>query len=58
MEFLVVSQSDGSLVAEGVTGEVLVRGRGVVHSYWNNPEASVAFETKVAGIDGTWFFLN
>jgi long-chain acyl-CoA synthetase len=37
-----VAGSDGAMLSEGETGEVLVRGDTVMAGYWRNPEASAA----------------
>ncbi|KQT35319.1 hypothetical protein ASG29_04270 [Sphingomonas sp. Leaf412] len=35
-----IVDADGNDVGEGVTGEIMVRGSGVMMGYWRNPEAS------------------
>ena len=45
-----VADADGRPVADGVEGELCVRGAGILEGYWNKPEATAA-----AFFPGGWF---
>lgn len=45
-----VVDEDGNVVPRGVTGEILLRGDGIVRGYWKKPE-----ETKKSFLEGGWW---
>jgi acyl-CoA synthetase (AMP-forming)/AMP-acid ligase II len=58
MNISVGDRHKGQLVPNEVTGDIFVRGKGMVHSYWNNPDASIAFDYELEGIEGKWYLTG
>jgi aryl carrier-like protein len=55
MEIAVADKVTGTVLPEGITGDIFVQGIGMVKGYWNNPEASKAFHYKLQGKEGHWY---
>lgn len=55
MQFVIANKETLTRMPEGVTGEIFLNGVGIVKKYWNNPEASKAFDHKIKGKSGRWY---
>ena len=58
INFLVGSQTSHQILSDGETGDIFIQGRGLVKGYWNNPEASKAFEYELEGREGKWYMTG
>jgi carbonic anhydrase/acetyltransferase-like protein (isoleucine patch superfamily)/acyl carrier protein len=55
MDIVIADKESGTLVPDGTTGDIFVQGIGIVNGYWNNPEASKAFDYELQGKQGKWY---
>ena len=58
MHLYVGNKETGKLIPDGETGDIYVRGRGVVKGYFNNPEASKAFDYHLEGVEGKFYMTG
>lgn len=54
MEIVVADSESHEICCDGETGEIFLKGRGIVKQYWNNPIASKAIDQSIVGSEGKW----
>jgi acyl-CoA synthetase (AMP-forming)/AMP-acid ligase II len=55
MDILIADRDSLVVADDGIVGEIFVQGVGLAKKYWNNVEASLAFNHQVIGREGRWY---